>query len=164
VSGGIATRGTAPGGAPTVPLEPPWRTLREAYFLFRRQWTEQLGRFDLTFSDYVVLDLLSRSPAKASEVAEAIGITAAGATDLLDRLAARGLLRRVADPTDRRVVRIRLTPTGRRLYDEAAAGKDTSIRYLNRAMTAAERRALSVGLAALTRALREEREAPEEGG
>ncbi|HTP55001.1 MAG TPA: MarR family transcriptional regulator [Thermoplasmata archaeon] len=147
-----------PPSAPPEPApESPWATLRQAFFLFRQQWTEELARFDLTFSDFVVLDRLARAPAKASEVGQTIGITAAGATDLIDRLERRRLVRRLADPHDRRVVRVHLTPAGRRLRQDASSGKDAIVRYLDGAMTAAERRALADGLRALTRALGEDR-------
>jgi DNA-binding MarR family transcriptional regulator len=137
---------------------------REAYFLFRQKWTEELARFDLTYSDYIVIDRVARAPAKASEVGHAIGITAAGATDLIDRLAARRLVRRLADPDDRRVVRVHLTSGGRHLHAEASSSKDALIRYLERAMTPAEHRSLATGLAALTRALRAERVPSPRGG
>ncbi|MFY9716347.1 MAG: MarR family transcriptional regulator [Thermoplasmata archaeon] len=144
--------------------ESPWRTFREAYFLLRQQWTEELARFDLTYSEYVVLDRLARAPAKASEVGQAIGITAAGATDLIDRLTARRLVRRLADPDDRRVVRVDLTPGGRRLHGGACSSKHALIRYLEGAMTPAERRSLATGLAALTRALLDDRIPTARGG
>ncbi|HTW76419.1 MAG TPA: MarR family transcriptional regulator [Thermoplasmata archaeon] len=132
----------------------PWHGLREAHFLLRSRWTQELARFGLSYSDYVVLELCGRGPARASEVARALGLTAQGATDAIDRLEARGLVGRSTDRTDRRAIRIRLTSAGRRLRRQTHSAKRATARYLNSAMSAEERRALSEGLGALTRALR----------
>ncbi len=140
-----------------VPLDAsdaPWQNLREANFLLRSRWGQELGRFDLSVSDAVVLDLCGRAPARASEVARALGVTPAGTTDALDRLEARRLVRRVPDASDRRAVQVVLTPAGRRLLKQAHAAKHATLRYLDGAMSIDERRALADGLRALTRALR----------
>lgn len=139
---------------PEKPLEPPWPNLREAYFLLRERWTENLEELGLSFSDYLVLDLCARGSARASDVGRAIGITAAGATDVIDRLEGRRLVRRVAHPNDRRSVHIRLTPAGRRRYRAARMSNRATKRALDQAMSDLERQALTKGLMALTRALR----------
>lgn len=143
---------------PTPPpgrLDPPWEALREANFLLRERGTRALQEFGLTYSDFAILDLCSRAPAKASDVARRLGVSAAGATDAIDRLEARRLVRRVPDPTDRRVVLIRPTPGGERLHAQGASVKEAIVRYLGQAMTAAERASLAEGLGALRRALRD---------
>ncbi len=43
-------------------------------------------------------------------------------TNRIDRLAARDLVRRLPDPTDRRGVQVRLTPSGRQAVDAAMSG------------------------------------------
>lgn len=139
---------------PAVPaLEEPWHSLRSAYHSLRQRWAAALAGFDLSVSEYVVLDLCTRGPAKASEVARAIGVTPAGATDVIDRLERRHLVRRVADPDDRRAVRVLLTPLGGRSYRETKTAVRTMLHALGEAMTDTERRALTVGLTALVRAL-----------
>jgi DNA-binding MarR family transcriptional regulator len=134
-------------------LEPPWQHLREANILLRSRMSQELGRFDLTVSEAVILELCGKGPVRASDVARALGLTAAGATDALDRFEARRLVRRHADPHDRRAVQIVLTPAGRRLLKQARSAKQTTIRYLDGAMSNQERVALAEGLRALTRAL-----------
>jgi DNA-binding MarR family transcriptional regulator len=141
-------------GDATLGLAMPWQILREAYFLLRARWTDQLAVCDLSVSEYVVLELCAQSSARASEVASAVGITAAGGTDVIDRLETRQLVRRATDPRDRRAVRIQLTPAGRRLFQKAGAMKRATLLHLERAMTVREREALTSGLAALARALR----------
>ena len=50
-----------------------------------------------------------------SRLAETLDVVPSSASRLCDRLEANGLLRRVADPRDRREVRLLLTPASRRL-------------------------------------------------
>lgn len=133
---------------------PPWQTLREAFHLFKQRWSDELGRLDTGFfAEYGALDLCAKAPVRVSEIARAVGLTPAGATDALDRLEARGLVRREDDPADRRAVLIRATPAGLRLHREGKVALQAIVRHLNDSMTLDERRALDVGLAALSRAL-----------
>src|SRR5215212_1671496 len=52
-------------------------------------------------------------PLTLSELAERLSCVRSNITQLIDRLEADGLVRRVADPDDRRSVRAELTPLGR---------------------------------------------------
>lgn len=134
--------------------ESPWDRLREANRLLRARTGSRLQGIGLSISEAVVLDLCSRAPAKASDVATASGLTAAGATDLIDRLEVRRLVRRESSATDRRVVLIALTPAGLRARGAVAAAKAETLRYLESTMRPEELAALAKGLDALTRALR----------
>jgi DNA-binding MarR family transcriptional regulator len=76
------------------------------------------GASDLTFADYLVLGVVRRSPGQRSaptEIANVLGRTTGGTTLTLDRLEARGLLRRTPHPDDGRRVVIELTAVGRRV-------------------------------------------------
>ncbi|GGK84651.1 MarR family transcriptional regulator [Mangrovihabitans endophyticus] len=53
-----------------------------------------------------------------SRLAETLEVVPSSASRLCDRLEATGLLRRVADPRDRREVRLTLTPAALRLLDQ----------------------------------------------
>lgn len=132
----------------------PWQALREANILLRERFAHSLQGSDLSYSDFVALYRCERTSAKASDVARALGLTAAGTTAVIDRLETRRLVRRVPDPSDRRAVLIQVTSSGERMLAEADAVKATILRYLDRAMSAGERQALSVGLEAVLRALR----------
>ncbi len=58
------------------------------------------------------------------ELAECLGATSlSAATQMGDRLARMGLILRVHDEQDRRVVRLSLTPQARDLLDQALAGR-----------------------------------------
>ncbi len=67
------------------------------------------GRFDLSSSERRCLMLLVERSATASEVARALRLTPAAVTALVDRLEARGFVRRTRDADDRR--KLTLEPT-----------------------------------------------------
>jgi DNA-binding MarR family transcriptional regulator len=84
------------------------------------QLREQHG---ITFSEYDVLLRLARAPERAlmmGELAERTMLSPSGTTRLVDRLAARNLIRRGPAPHDGRVAIASLTPTGLRLLRTAA--------------------------------------------
>ena len=63
---------------------------------------------DLTFSQYITLKKLGMGCASPGELARASDLNPGAMTRVLDQLEAKGLLRRVADPDDRRALRIEL--------------------------------------------------------
>jgi len=72
------------------------------------------------------------------ELALSLHIRPATLTGLADRLEQKGLIRRWADKTDRRVVRIGLTAEGEQLLDEAAAASRASLDAIFLRMSAEE--------------------------
>ncbi len=52
------------------------------------------------------------------ELAQRVGITVKTITGIVDRLEARHLVERERDPSDRRVVRVHLTPSGQEIYQQ----------------------------------------------
>ena len=71
---------------------------------------------ELTFSQYITLKLLSFGPAGVTDLARHAELNPGAMTRLLDKLEARGLLAREADPADRRAVNIQLTEAGRAMW------------------------------------------------
>lgn len=67
---------------------------------------------ELTMHQFRALSILSNSPLRVSDIAAHLGIRLSSATNLMDRLEAKKLLRRTPDPQDRRVVWCRLTDLG----------------------------------------------------
>jgi len=84
---------------------------------------ERLSAHGLTTVDLDVLSTADLGPGAAtmSDVAAAAGLTAGGATRVVDRLECRGLVTREECPADRRVVRVALTAAGRTTRAAAAA-------------------------------------------
>lgn len=140
-------------GRPLPPFEEPWNSLRVTYLAVRHEGSGVLARLDLSFSEFIAMELCSEVPARVSEIAETIGITSAGATELIDRLERRRLVRRTAEPRDRRVVLIEPTPAGEQLFRRAKSAFQGVLRRLSAEMSEAERDALLVGLSALSRAI-----------
>lgn len=75
----------------------------------------QLAPLGLTAQQAALLMHASQQEASPSRLTELLGTDTAGMTRLLDRLEAKGLLRRRHHPADRRAVIIELTGDGRAL-------------------------------------------------
>jgi len=67
---------------------------------------------DLTFSQFVTIKKLAGGIASVTDLARAAELNPGAMTRLLDRLEAKGLIERVADPEDRRALHIHLTDAG----------------------------------------------------
>ena len=67
---------------------------------------------DLTFSQYITLKKLADGTAGVTDLARAAELNPGAMTRLLDKLEAKGLISRVADPGDRRAIHIHLTDAG----------------------------------------------------
>jgi DNA-binding MarR family transcriptional regulator len=64
-----------------------------------------------------VLGSLSRRPRRITELAAEEGVTQPAITLLVNRLAERGWVRRIADPTDGRAVLVSLTAIGEQVFE-----------------------------------------------
>jgi DNA-binding MarR family transcriptional regulator len=80
---------------------------------------------------------------RPTDFADALMLTSSGTTKRLDRLEAAGHIRREPDPSDRRSVRIVLTPQGRRLIDKATVPHLANEQHILSGLTAAEQRQLA---------------------
>ena len=103
------------------------RALIKAGFLFVNETERTYQSHDLTLAQMDVLSALARTDGESiscSEIAERTLITKGGITGILDRLEARGLVKRFPSGDDRRSVLVRLSAKGvelfRKLYPELA--------------------------------------------
>ena len=71
---------------------------------------------DLTFSQFIAIKKLAAGTASVTDLAPAADLNPGAMTRLLDKLEARGLLQRVADPADRRALHIHLTDAGSAMW------------------------------------------------
>jgi len=88
--------------------------MREARIRIFQRWGLTLPQFD-------VLAELARAEGRGFtfvELSRLLLVTSGNLTGIVDRLEARHLVRREADPTDRRIIRVKLTEKGRTLTDE----------------------------------------------
>lgn len=92
------------------------------------QWVQLGGlpswaEVDLTMPQLKVLILADRRrPMPTSQVARTLGMTLSTATGVVDRLVGQGLIERLEDPSDRRMVLLRATADGKELTDRLMRG------------------------------------------
>jgi DNA-binding MarR family transcriptional regulator len=68
-------------------------------------------RLQLGLTDHKAFDFILRhGPVSAGQLAEITGLTTGAVTGVIDRLERAGYARRVADPSDRRRVKVEVTP------------------------------------------------------
>ena len=94
---------------------------------------EVLGPLEVTAAQLIVLVKLADSdrPIAISELCKGISYEAGAMTRMLDRLEAKGLVRRSRSEQDRRVVLLALTEAGRTAYPRV---REMSLRINNRAL------------------------------
>jgi DNA-binding MarR family transcriptional regulator len=86
----------------------------EAAELLRSRLEEALKAVDLSPPKFAALDHLMQAgePVSLRVLSEGLHCVPSNMTQLMDRLEGEGLVRRVADPADRRIVRAELTKLG----------------------------------------------------
>jgi DNA-binding MarR family transcriptional regulator len=89
-------------------------------------------------------------PLPLSHLADRCSCVRSNMTQLVDRLESDGLVRRMADPSDRRSVRASLTRAGQRRHDDALRLLQTREREITSALEAGECARLIATLARLT--------------
>jgi DNA-binding MarR family transcriptional regulator len=126
--------------------------------LFQTRYGLQPGWFDLLASLRRSGEPYQLSPTALSQ---ALMLTSGGMTKRLDRMEAEGLIRRLADPHDRRAMLVELTPTGREVVDAAVADHIANEERLLAGLSPAERRTLERLLRKLMRHLEQNAPAAE---
>jgi DNA-binding MarR family transcriptional regulator len=76
-------------------------------------------------------------------------VEAQSLTGLIDALESKGLAKRLSHPTDRRKIRVQITPKGRKLYEEAGEHSDQTVENYFSALTSRESGQLRTALTKL---------------
>jgi len=84
--------------------------------------------------------------ATMKDFSERLGVSQSTVTQLADRLVKRGLVDRLADPADRRVVRLRLSETGRRILNGAEFARQRTLHTIWNILAPEEQEAVMLGL------------------
>ena len=85
----------------------------------RRRWMASLEPWDITPHEFRALHAATHGEAlRLSEIAERLRIAPRSATEVVDSLEQKGLVRRLPSPTDRRAVLVEPTMAGRTLSQE----------------------------------------------
>jgi DNA-binding MarR family transcriptional regulator len=114
---------------------------------FRRMAEETLAERGLSFGEYKLLGFLRHARpeprASAGTLARWSELSSGAMTNRLDRLEASGLVRRLADPDDRRGVLVELTDEGRKAYDEAVGAQAQAEKLMASALDQREKEQLN---------------------
>ena len=132
-----------------------WDSLAEAYEFFVRRLVVTLNDFGLLLSEYRALRLCRSAYVPLSTITKSLGVTPAATTDIARRLAGRGLVRRVANPSDRRSTLLAITPKGARLYRQAHARYRSYLGRLNGSLSNEARAELGGRIAEIRRLVAE---------
>jgi DNA-binding MarR family transcriptional regulator len=100
-----------------------------------------LGRVGLSYPKYELLEHLKNSvePVSLGALADGQSCARSNITQLVDKLEIEGLVRRVADPDDRRGIRAELTEAGAERVSEGRTQLDVVIAEFAASFTAKER-------------------------
>lgn len=116
---------------------------------YLRHWSS--GPLSLIHLNVLTL-LESDGPMTMGGLAEALDVSQASATGIVHRMRERDLVDRESDPEDRRIVRVVLTESGRRLIDGVAAERRGRLELLLTDLTDDELSGFLVGARALRKA------------
>ena len=90
--------------------------LRDLFFAYERFGARSRKELGLSVNEELVVLFLAQGITAPTELSEAVGMTTAGMTNLLDRLEAEGFVRRERHKTDGRRVLVTLTKRGYQLF------------------------------------------------
>ena len=116
-----------------------WRVSRD----IDRIAQADIASYGLCLTDFGVLEvLLHRGPTRVNAIAETVMITSGSMTTAVDRLEAKGLVRRTAHEGDARVRMVELTDAGRALIEPAYEAHAETIESAFMSLSPAERTTL----------------------
>ncbi len=119
----------------------------------RQKWAAQCQAHGLSMTHFHVLAVLEADgPTPMSRLADQLGVAFSNLTGIVSRMEERGIVERVHDAEDRRVVLAQLTPHGREIVQKVEATRLEHMRQLVGALTATEQHAILGALKTLTSA------------
>jgi MarR family transcriptional regulator for hemolysin len=99
--------------------------LNDVARLVRTRFDQRARAFGMTRAQWVILARLNRQPGLSqNEMAAICEVEPITVGRMIDRLEARGLVERRADPDDRRIRRLHLLPAAKPIIDEISDYKD----------------------------------------
>ncbi len=94
-----------------------WRALLLMSKKMPQFFDKALGTVDLRFTEYKLLQkLFEAGPTPMAKLSDEMYVTKAGVTAITDEMEKKGLVKRVRDAEDRRIVNVEMTPPGKKLY------------------------------------------------
>ena len=148
--------GPIPGDGLSDPGEAPRLRTGHLMRILLRQATQRStevlreeGYGDLRPMHLLVIERLSISGTRGTELAETVGLTKQATGQILDRMAALGYVERVRDPADGRAKIVQLTDGGRQAARILRSNAEATDAYWSEVLGAARYRQLRSALASL---------------
>ena len=121
-----------------------------AFHVFWENASSAWLELDLSITQLRNLIILSlHGPQRVGQLAAALGVSEPSASQVVDRLAQRALIRRDADPSDRRRIMVSITAEGEHLLDSVRTSRSIVAEGLLDRLDDDALRALAVGTRAL---------------
>ncbi len=106
-----------------------------------KKHTDELSRGILTLPQFLSLDLIDKTGAiKMKDIASELNISLPAATGIVDRLYQAGMVKRERGAKDRRVVKVVLTPKGKKVLDNTKKARRRAIEDVFGKLSAKERK------------------------
>lgn len=121
--------------------------LRQAVFLVRSMDPEG----DLSIAHLSTLNMVAEEPLRVGAIARNSGIRVPSATEQVIKLETAGLVERVADPDDARVVLVRLTEQGQAMRAKENKHRNAAMARALETLSEGERDAISVAIPAIAK-------------
>lgn len=119
----------------------------------RHKWAAQCQAYGLSMTHFQVLAILAaEGPTPMNQLADELGVGDSNLTGIVGRLEERGVVARVHDAADRRMVRAQLTSAGVDMLRRVEDTRLGHMRQLVESLTADEQRTVLNGLKTLTAA------------
>ncbi len=116
----------------------------------RKAFCARPPHWDVSLPQLYILTLIQeRGPRTVSEIAALLSISVPSASSILDRMEEHGLVTRVRDEEDRRVVRVTITDAGRQAFTQVGGLHRDRIMRLLEVLSDDEVRDLITGIDAL---------------
>jgi DNA-binding MarR family transcriptional regulator len=138
---------------PRHPANDAWEAMLSAHATLMRRFSAEEVWEDISMKEYDVLYTLSKcpEPIRLTDLNQHVLLSQPALSRLVDRLAARGLVQRIADSRDLRTVRLSLTEDGRALQRRVGRRHARSVaRAMRSELTPAELDQLTAICAKLT--------------
>jgi DNA-binding MarR family transcriptional regulator len=126
--------------------------LRGAVLILARRLRHQQAGDELSPSESAVMGRIGRAgPTTPGQLAKSEHVQPPSMTRIIERLEARGFLRRDPDPSDRRQVLVSRTPAGNDFVERSRAVRTAWLTEQLEQLSSADQRAIAAAASALTR-------------
>ena len=116
--------------------------------------SERLLRLGVSMAQLHIMYTLQRTGEMTmSHLADVLNVSLSNATGLIDRMEERGFIERYGVPTDRRIVLVRVTPSGEAMLGEVDALSDELLRSVLGRLPASQLRGVAHAMSALREAV-----------